>query len=180
MRVWRVAKFVIAALGGLLVACSQTRTASVPTAPNAAPTDQPAAPSRLRSRPGPPPVAAAERVATGRQPLALPSGPDRISVAGFSDGASYALGLGAANGDLFRSIVALSPGFIPRGERRGMPRVFVSHGTGDEVLRIGSTSRRLVPQLRDAGYQVEYREFDGPHTVPFEIGAEAVRWLLAP
>jgi poly(3-hydroxybutyrate) depolymerase len=39
--------------------------------------------------------------------------PGRISIAGFSDGASYALGRGLANGDLFGLIIAFSPGFIP-------------------------------------------------------------------
>lgn len=37
----------------------------------------------------------------------------RIPIAGFSDGASYALGLRLANGDLFGHIIAYFPGFIP-------------------------------------------------------------------
>ena len=39
----------------------------------------------------------------------------KIAVCGFSDGASYALGLGMSNGDLFRAVMAFSPGFVPRG-----------------------------------------------------------------
>ena len=100
---------------------------------------------------------------------------DRVAVAGFSDGASYALGLGLANGDLFRDVLAFSPGFVPPGApRRGRPRIFVSHGDADDVLPIGRTSRRIVPALRDDGYDVTYREFPGPHTVPPEIAREAV------
>src|SRR6266513_1512402 len=58
--------------------------------------------------------------------------PRRIALAGFSDGASYGLGLGLSNGDLFGSLVAFSPGFIPYGvKRNGKPRIFVSHGTDD-------------------------------------------------
>jgi phospholipase/carboxylesterase len=34
-----------------------------------------------------------------------------------------------------------------------------------------------VPQLRRAGYDVRYREFDGPHTVPGDIAREALDWL---
>lgn len=90
----------------------------------------------------------------------------RIAVGGFSDGASYALALGLGNGDLFRDILAFSPGFIPDTPRRGSPRVFVSHGTRDTVLPIAGTSRRIVPALRDGGYDVTYREFEGGHTVP--------------
>jgi phospholipase/carboxylesterase len=103
--------------------------------------------------------------------------PERIGVAGFSDGASYALGLGLANGDLFRRIVAFSPGFVPQGPQNGQPAVFVSHGTQDAVLPIDATSRRVVPALERRGYQVVYREFDGPHTVPAAIAVEAGLWL---
>ena len=101
----------------------------------------------------------------------------RVAVAGFSDGASYALGLGLANGDLFRRVVAFSPGFVPRGPRAGRPAVFVSHGDADAVLPVDRTSRRVVPALRDDGYDVTYREFAGPHTVPPEVAREAVGWL---
>lgn len=38
--------------------------------------------------------------------------PNRLGIAGFSDGASYALSLGLPNGDLFTHIVAFSPGFM--------------------------------------------------------------------
>jgi predicted esterase len=102
----------------------------------------------------------------------------RIGLSGFSDGASYALGLGLANGDLFGSVLAFSPGFIPSGSsRKGTPRVFISHGTRDEILPIEDASRRLVPELKRAGYAVTYREFDGPHGVPREIAGEAMRWF---
>lgn len=103
--------------------------------------------------------------------------PERIGIAGFSDGASYALGLGLANGGLFRRLLAFSPGFIPVGPRNGKPAVFVSHGVSDTVLPIRSTSRRIVPALEDDGYDVIYREFEGPHTVPAEIVQEAAAWL---
>ena len=104
--------------------------------------------------------------------------PQRVAVAGFSDGASYALSLGITNGDLFRRIIAFAPGFMAPEARRGEPAVFVSHGTKDSVLPIDRCSRRVVPQLRQASYKVRYREFDGPHTVPPQIQAEAVDWWL--
>jgi phospholipase/carboxylesterase len=109
---------------------------------------------------------------------ACPVDPDRLTVAGFSDGASYALGLGLANGGLFGRIVAFSPGFVPPGARReGFPAVFVSHGTDDDVLPLDRTSGEIVPALRDDGYEVTYREFAGPHTVPPDVVREAVDWL---
>ncbi|TQN42792.1 putative esterase [Blastococcus colisei] len=103
--------------------------------------------------------------------------PERIAVAGFSDGASYALGLGLANGVLFRRIVAFSPGFVPSASRQGRPDVYVSHGDADDVLPVGRTSRRIVPALEEDGYDVIYREFAGGHTVPPGIAREAVEWL---
>lgn len=103
--------------------------------------------------------------------------PHRMAVSGFSDGASYALGIGLANGDLFSNIVAFSPGFVPPGPRVGKPRIFVSHGDADAVLPIGQTSRRLVPALREEGLDVSYREFKGPHSVPAHIAQEALQWL---
>ncbi len=102
---------------------------------------------------------------------------ERIAVAGFSDGASYALGLGGANGGLFGAVVAFSPGFVLVAPLDGAPRFFVSHGTADDLLPIDRTSRRIVPALRGEGLDVTYREFSGPHTVPPEIAREAVDWL---
>jgi predicted esterase len=102
---------------------------------------------------------------------------DDVAIAGFSDGASYALSLGLTNGDLFRSVIAFSPGFIAFGQQTGTPRLFISHGTEDSILPIGRTSRRGVPRLRAAGYRVEYREFRGDHEVPPRIAREAIEWL---
>jgi phospholipase/carboxylesterase len=105
--------------------------------------------------------------------------PERISVAGFSDGASYALALGLANGDVFGATVALSPGFIPGVQPVvGGSRVFVSHGTGDTVLPIDRCSRRIVQVLREEDYDVTYEEFEGGHVIPPRIAERACRWML--
>ena len=98
----------------------------------------------------------------------FPIDPDRVAIGGFSDGASYALSLGVTNGDLFTRILAFSPGFLVSRVRAGRPSVFVSHGTADPVLTIDRCSRRLVPRLREEGYDVDYREFAGRHEVPLE------------
>ncbi len=104
--------------------------------------------------------------------------PARLAVGGFSDGASYALSLGINNGDLFTDVLAFSPGFMAPSVRVGTPRFFISHGTHDRVLPIERCSRRIVPQLERAGYEVTYREFDGAHTVPLEIALEAAGRLM--
>lgn len=103
--------------------------------------------------------------------------PARLAIAGFSDGASYALSLGLTNGDLFSHVLAFSPGFLRPAERRGKPPIYVSHGTDDRVLPIDRCSRRIAPALREVGYEVIYREFEGGHTVPAELAEEAVGWV---
>jgi phospholipase/carboxylesterase len=104
--------------------------------------------------------------------------PARVAIGGFSDGASYALSLGLGNGDLFRHVIAFSPGFAVPPRQLGTPRIFMCHGTQDRVLPIDRCSRRLVRVFERAGYDVNYREFDGPHVVPEEMMREAVHWWL--
>jgi phospholipase/carboxylesterase len=103
---------------------------------------------------------------------------DRLAIAGFSDGASYALSLGITNGDVFSHILAFSPGFVAPAEIRGAPSIFVSHGVDDQVLRIASCSRKLVPALEQAGLEVVYREFEGGHIIPDSIAKEAFAWVV--
>ena len=121
-----------------------------------------------------PAIGAALRDVLARQPV----DPARLAVAGFSDGASYALTLGLVNGELFPHVVAFSPGFEVADRRQGRPALFLSHGTRDEVLPVERTSRRLVPALRRNGYEVTYREFDGGHVVPGELADEAMERVL--
>lgn len=102
-----------------------------------------------------------------------------LAVGGFSDGASYALSLGVGNGDVFDAVLAFSPGFMAPLEAHGRPRIFVSHGVDDRVLPIDRCSRRIVPQLQRAGYDVVYEEFDGGHVVPGHVIDKAVHWLGA-
>ncbi len=107
-----------------------------------------------------------------------PIDPERIAAAGFSDGASYALSLGVINGELFKHILAFSPGFMAPTQTEDAPKIFISHGVRDEVLPIGPCSRRIVPALRKAGYDVEYQEFDGGHVVPQDMVNRAVARFL--
>lgn len=103
--------------------------------------------------------------------------PARVSIGGFSDGASYALSLGLINGDLFRSILAFSPGFVVNGATYGQPHIFISHGTHDHILPIDSCGRRIAIALTARGYDVTFREFNGDHEVPADIVQEGLRWI---
>ncbi len=103
---------------------------------------------------------------------------DRLAIGGISDGASYALSLGLTNGDLFGAVVAFSPGFLLTIEAHGKPRVFISHGTQDQVLPIDLCGRRIAAQLDYGGYDVMYHEFDGGHTVPADIADQGFGWWV--
>lgn len=105
--------------------------------------------------------------------------PSRIAIGGFSDGASYALTLGLANGDLFTHVMAFSPGFIGPMTARGEPKLFISHGTEDEILPINPCSRSIVKQLERIEYKPNYVEFDGGHTIPPEVAQSGITWFLS-
>jgi phospholipase/carboxylesterase len=103
----------------------------------------------------------------------------RLAIGGFSDG-------GLANGDVFRYIIAFSPGFIVRAQARGrqgprgveVPLLYIAHGSGDNVLPIASTSRIFVSSLRKNGYTVEFREFSGGHHLSRQVADQAMSWLI--
>jgi phospholipase/carboxylesterase len=101
----------------------------------------------------------------------------RISLGGFSDGATYTLSLGLINGDFFKSIVAFSPGFVISGEPHGKPRIFISHGTHDHILPIGRCGRRIAGELKGKGYDVTFREFDGDHEIPPDVAHDGLTFV---
>ena len=104
--------------------------------------------------------------------------PQRISVGGFSDGATYAISLALQNGDLFRRVLAFSPGFYVGGAAQGKPSFFISHGTADPILPIDRCSRVIVPALKKQGYDVTFRQFDGGHEIPPNIAMAGMRWAV--
>ena len=107
----------------------------------------------------------------------LPINPNQIGISGFSDGATYSLAIGRANGDLFKRIVAYSPGFIIDVEPVGQPAIAISHGTRDEELPYEKTRDQIVPTLKQGGYGVDFRTFDGPHIPLIELIEESLAKL---
>ena len=110
----------------------------------------------------------------------VPIDPARVIASGFSDGASYALGIARINGDLFSRVVAFSPGFVTHGTATGKPEVYITHGDADQILPYEETSERIVVALKRAGYQVTLKQFAGGHTVPPDLAIEAFRWATRP
>jgi phospholipase/carboxylesterase len=106
--------------------------------------------------------------------------PARMSVAGFSDGASYAMTLGLLNGELFKHVIAFSPRFVVNADphdARHIPHIFISHGMRDEVMPISTASQLIVLPLERAGVDVEYAEFEAGHRIPPSVAKQAMEWL---
>jgi phospholipase/carboxylesterase len=80
------------------------------------------------------------------------------------------------NGDYFHKIIAFSPGFVVDGEMHGKPRIFISHGTEDPILPVDRCSRRIVPILKQSGYDVTFCEFNGGHEITPAVGKEGLEW----
>jgi predicted esterase len=108
--------------------------------------------------------------------------PQRIYLEGFSDGASYALGLGPANPELFKRVIGFSAGFISRSGHpvNGIPEIFLSHGRQDSVLPFAYAQQVIAPTLYSEGFAVTFVEFEGDHGVPPEIARQAIDWMLSP
>lgn len=101
----------------------------------------------------------------------------RVALAGFSDGASYALSVGLRNRDVFTHVIAFSPGLAGPAGAPPWPQIFVSHGDRDGVLPV-EAAKSIVARLLGQGCDVAYREFEGGHEVPAEVVRDALRWFL--
>ncbi len=102
-----------------------------------------------------------------------------VALGGVSDGAGYALSMGLAYGDVFNHLMVFAGGLMIPFRKQGHPTIFVAHGTNDRQMPIDRTARRFVAELKDGGYDVTYREFEGGHGAPAPIVREAFEWFLA-
>jgi predicted esterase len=104
----------------------------------------------------------------------------RTTVMGFSDGASYALSIGIAYPDLFRTIVAFSPGYAFAPEELDTEqRIFIAHSRRDPVLPAANV-REMVRGLESAGYSPEIHWFNGGHEIDPQLKKAAFDFALAP
>lgn len=109
----------------------------------------------------------------------VPIDPQRVGIGGLSDGGFYAISLGIMNGDLFTHIIAVAPGrYTTVAPPVGHPRILVAHGTRDNVYPTFLSRSVVVPKLTAAGYDVTYREFDGPHFLPSSMAREVIEWFM--
>lgn len=83
----------------------------------------------------------------------FPIDPNHLAIAGYSDGASYALCMGLQNGDLFTDVMAFEAIKFSAPDAQGRPRFFFSHGRMDEGTSL-SNCMQMVGQLKGMGYDV--------------------------
>ena len=103
----------------------------------------------------------------------------RIVPVGFSDGASYALSLALANPRLFRSAVAIAPGFVVPPARQVLTQnIFIAHGKADRVLPFDDARQAVVTPLQQAGYRVTFHAFEGGHAIDRQSLRTGIRHAL--
>ena len=104
--------------------------------------------------------------------------PTHLAFAGHSDGGSYTLSLGLTNGHVVTHLIVSSAGFMSVQVQAGAPRIFLSHGIRDEQIPIERSGRVHAAKLTEAGYDVRYVEYDGPHAYQPAVVALAVEFFL--
>lgn len=60
----------------------------------------------------------------------------------------------------------------------GAPRIFLSHGLRDEQIPIARSAHVHAARLRQAGYDVTFVDYDGPHAWQPSVVARAVAFML--
>jgi phospholipase/carboxylesterase len=104
--------------------------------------------------------------------------PARVGLGGRSDGAGYALTMGLAYGDIFNHLIVIAGGRMNPIRRKGKPKIFIAHGTDDQVMPIELSGRPFAARLKEEGYEVTYREYEGGHLTPPALVREAFVWLV--
>ncbi|HLR87029.1 MAG TPA: alpha/beta fold hydrolase [Wenzhouxiangella sp.] len=110
--------------------------------------------------------------------------PDRIILAGFSQGGAIALRCGLARSSALGGVVGLSTYLLGADSLAGwangneMPPVFMGHGTQDPIVpaALGESSAR---HLEEAGYVVQWQTWPMAHSVCAEEIAALDAWLDA-
>lgn len=110
----------------------------------------------------------------------------RQALAGFSDGASYALAVGLSNPRLFAAVMGWAAGFLaidPRGVQPDdpKPRVLLEYGRHDQLFPFDHVAVPMRDGLRRLGYDVEFWvDEDGVHWPRPTLLAEMLDWFLGP
>ena len=108
--------------------------------------------------------------------------PQRVVLAGFSQGGAIALQTALRFGERLAGVLALST-YLPlaaldaerNAAAREMP-ILMAHGTHDPMIAI-EHARRSRDLLMGLGYKVDWREYPMPHSVCAQEIADIAAWL---
>jgi len=112
--------------------------------------------------------------------------PARRAIAGFSDGASYALALGLSNPRLFSAVMAWAAGFLAIDAQNlhpddPKPRVLLEYGTHDQLFPFEQVAVPMRDTLTRLGYPLDFRTDEGGiHWPRRELMADMLDWFLGP
>lgn len=112
--------------------------------------------------------------------------PDRLLLAGLSDGGTFAYVSGLESTSPFTHLAPTAAAFHPMltgfadpGRIIGLP-IHITHGALDWMFSV-TMAREAQSALSTAGAHVTYREVDDlSHTWPRELNADILQWLNAP
>jgi phospholipase/carboxylesterase len=110
--------------------------------------------------------------------------PAKRALAGYSDGASYALAIGLSNPRTFAAVMAWAAGFLAIDTPNlkpddPKPRVFLEYGTHDQLFPFERVAVPMREVLERMGYPLEFRVDEGGiHWPRREFLADALAWFL--
>ncbi len=108
---------------------------------------------------------------------------DNIFLAGFSQGGAIALHTGLRHASRLGGILALST-YLPLAETLSSEAsaealntpIFIAHGQSDPIVTY-VRGKASADELKKRGYQVEWHEYDMPHSVCAEEVRDIQTWL---
>jgi len=110
--------------------------------------------------------------------------PSRQALLGFSDGASYALGIGLSNPRIFSAVMAWAAGFLAIDgpnlrDDDPKPRIFLEYGTRDQLFPFDRVAVPMRDVLTRLGYPLEFRVDEGGiHWPRAGFTSDALDWCL--
>lgn len=108
----------------------------------------------------------------------------RQALMGYSDGASYALSVGLSNQRMFDAILCWAAGFtlVDRNAfdpEAPKPRIYLEHGTHDELFPFEKIAVPIRRNLEQAGYEVTVSvDQGGRHWPSSTFHSEALEWYF--
>jgi predicted esterase len=112
--------------------------------------------------------------------------PARQGLLGFSDGASYGLGVGLSNPRVFAAVMGWAAGFVAIDAQNlrpddPKPRVLLEHGTHDQLFPFDDVAVPIRDLLVRLGYAVDFRVDEGGiHWPRPTFARDALDWFLGP